>query len=152
MSDEEKDPLTDPDRPAKDRLVALIEDIRNRLHELVLAKYVLFHEEVRDAIQAAYDEEIGERKIQALTSELEKLEDTSALENAGLTDKSLHMKLLEYNHVRNKFRKKGGIKTAKELTEVIHILLGSILTVTNVAEPVKEFVELIKLVMSEAES
>lgn len=152
MNENELDSLENPELPANQRLVALIDDIRERLDEFVQAKYVLFHEDVRDAIQEAYVNEIRETQINNLRDALKELENVEALTTAGLANRSLHMKLLEYKHARDKFKKQGGTKAAKDLAEAIHILLGSILTMTNVAEPIKEFVELIKLIITEVDS
>ncbi|MFN8382079.1 MAG: hypothetical protein U0V02_09075 [Anaerolineales bacterium] len=151
MSNEDEDVLSNPEVEPKRRLAAFIEDVKSRLDEIVPAKHILFHEEIRDPIHAAYDEEIREVRLLDLQRDIERLETDTALENAGLTKKSLHAKLLEYKHIRDKFKKIGSVKIAKQLLESIHIILGSLLDISNVAEPIKEFIELLKLAISESE-
>lgn len=162
MATNEAEPMLSPTSPPNRKLYYFVVDARERFQEIVDARHVIFYEEMREPIFAAFNELKNEQEdaqggqfpklLRMLESPPREL--NSQLENAGLTGSQLTMKLSGYVNSRNEFKRKGGIWLLKRLLRWLNTLLGSMALVpllTNLVEPIKELKEAIENMVEDIE-
>jgi hypothetical protein len=156
------EPLLDPGYEDNQRLYYFVGDVQERFDEIISARYVIFPEEMREPVVAAFNELTEEQGLER-GGQFPRLRRTldnpppmlnAELENAGLTGNQLLLKLRGYLRARNEFRSRAGMERLKRLLKWMNSLLGSMALVpvlSNLVEPIKELKEAIENMIEDTE-
>ncbi|MBI1882570.1 MAG: hypothetical protein HYR94_30720 [Chloroflexi bacterium] len=112
---------------------------------------ILFKEGFRQSIVNAWA--AVKPTISSIKDQFDNLLKTSVtlLNEAGLTDEQLQLKLDGLNDAWETFKKNGTVKFLKNLLEWINVILGSIAKVIGLSEGLKEFKEAVVLLLEPKE-
>jgi hypothetical protein len=133
----------------QDRIRDFIDTLVNVLGEVVNSRNILFHESLRDKLEAAWND--------LLTNTIPQIRDDIPfagdikLQQAGLAGQQLDLKLQGFQSAYEDLKLMGGIKRLKRFFKWANLILGSLAAVIPAVELLKEYKGSAEIGVEEAE-